>query len=61
MATTATTPRKRTATPRLSDEERASIIADKVETRARIDQLNRSLAKLYRRLDYLTHLAPDHD
>lgn len=60
MATTTTrTPRRSRATPRLDDDQRAQIIADKIETRARIDQLNRSLTKLYRRLDYLDRLAPD--
>jgi hypothetical protein len=45
--------------PRVTDEQRAQIIADKIETRGRIDQLNRSLSKLYRRLDYLVELVPD--
>ena len=56
--TTATRTTRRTL-PRVSDEQRAQIIADKIETRARIDQLNRSLSKLYRRLDYLVALVPD--
>lgn len=45
--------------PRVTDEQRAQIIADKIETRGRIDQLNRSLSKAYRRLDYLVELVPD--
>lgn len=57
--TMATKPKTRRPLPRVSDDERAQIIADKMETRARIDALNRSLSKLYRRLDYLVTLAPD--
>ena len=56
---TTTTRTTRRALPRVSDEQRAQIIADKIETRGRIDQLNRSLSKLYRRLDYLVQLVPD--
>jgi hypothetical protein len=60
---TTTKPTTRRATrrtlPRVTDEQRAQIIADKIETRGRIDQLNRSLSKLYRRLDYLVELVPD--
>ena len=44
---------------RVTNDDRAMMIADKIETRARIDQLNRSLSKLYRRLDYLTKMVPD--
>jgi len=47
------------ATARVNNDDRAQMIADKIETRARIDQLNRSLTKLYRRLDYLTKMVPD--
>lgn len=45
--------------PRLDDDQRAQIVADKIEVRARIDTLTRSLGKLNRRLDYLTQLVPD--
>lgn len=54
----ATTTRANRST-RVSNDDRAQMIADKIETRARIDQLNRSLSKLYRRLDYLTKMVPD--
>jgi len=59
MATTTGTTTTRRSAVRLDDDQRASVIADKIETRARIDQLNRSLSKAYRRLDYLERLAPD--
>ena len=59
MTTTRATTRTRRPLPRVSDEQRAQLIADKIETRARIDQLNRSVSKLYRRLDYLVALVPD--
>jgi hypothetical protein len=59
MATTTRTRTPRRPAVRLDDDQRAQIIADKIETRGRIDQLNRSLSKLYRRLDYLDRLAPD--
>ena len=44
---------------RFSDDQRAQMIADKIEVRARIDQLSRSVAKMQRRLDYLTECVPD--
>ena len=59
MTSTATRKPTRRPAVRLSDENRAQVIADKIETRGRIDQLNRSLSKLYRRLDYLVDLVPD--
>lgn len=58
MAASTSVQRGRVA-PRLLDNQRAQVIADKAETRARIEQLQRSLSKLYRRLDYLERLAPD--
>lgn len=44
---------------RLSDDQRAQMIADKIEVRSRIDQLSRSLAKMQRRLNYLLECVPD--